>query len=425
MRQDSFGSKKIKVVHLSTYSSGGAAVAALRIHNSLPPAVIDSSFLFRDGAVPAGIRKNVFKIAFPPVGLPARIARKIKRILSGTEAGPQQQLKNKMASLLPQLQCEIATLPFAAIDVLQHPAIQAADIIHLHWIAGTINYPDFFNRINKPVVWTLHDMNPFQGIFHYKEDEVTNGKIAGGFDNAVSKIKTTAINRCKQKVHVITPSQWLANSAKQSPAFSNRQTAVIPYPVNFDLFKPVDTDELRKRFDIKPSETVFLFVAQHVENKRKGFDLLSAALEKINTTHCRLLIIGEPAHDVAPPQNFIYLGTVNDDASMAAYYSLANAFIIPSREDNFPNVMIEANACGTPVISFNVGGMAEYVVDGLNGLKAAAITANSLAGAITGFIETKDQYKAGAIRAHAMQHFQPAGVGQQYHKIYSGLLDAS
>src|SRR5690606_32821939 len=78
------------------------------------------------------------------------------------------QAYQKRLNFLPQ-GYEGYSIPTTKYNLFSHPAVQRADIIHLHWVSRFLNY-SFFKDINKPVIWTLHDMNPFLGGFHYLND---------------------------------------------------------------------------------------------------------------------------------------------------------------------------------------------------------------------------------------------------------------
>ena len=88
------------------------------------------------------------------------------------------------------------------------------------------------------------------------------------------------------------------------------------------------------------------------------------------------------------------VGPINDNRKLVDYFSLADAFIIPSREDNLPNVMLESLACGTPVIGFPVGGIKEHVINFKTGLLADNISSESLAEAIEKFCKNQERFNS-------------------------------
>jgi glycosyltransferase involved in cell wall biosynthesis len=330
----------------------------------------------------------------------------------------RERFTDQLNRMIPDLKCEMATLPFSNFDLLKHPSVQNADIIHLHWVAGMLDYPSFFKHNTKPVVWTLHDMNPFQGIFHYNEDEIRNQAISSRFNAKVLRIKQRAIKSSKHTITVVCPSQWLLAKAMQSNLFKRSTGYCIANPLDMDIFYPVEKEQVRKAMNIPAGNRIFLFVSQSVKNHRKGFDLLIGALAKIKDQPVTLLVIGENESIHIPGLDIKMTGTIDDHEKLRDCYSVADAFIIPSREDNLPNVMLEAMACGTPVLSFNVGGMATMIQDGFNGLKAPEVSTDSLAKILVDFIGMKDQFNSEKIRKFALDIFSNGAIASRYIELY-------
>jgi len=116
------------------------------------------------------------------------------------------------------------------------------------------------------------------------------------------------------------------------------------------------------------------------------------------------------------------LGEITTAAEMAKCYAVADVFVLPSREDNLPNVMLEAFACGTPVIGFPVGGIAEHVKLNHTGVLAEEVSGLSLAKAIQLFYETKGKYQREVIRKYAEDNFSPEKQADSYQKVYDTVL---
>lgn len=323
-----------------------------------------------------------------------------------------------MKEIHASLQAEWTSLPFSNYDILSHPAVQEADIIHLHWVSGMLDYPSFFKENIKPVVWTLHDMNPLQGIFHYKGDEARNTKAAENIDKEIYTIKENEIRKSKAAILIVTPSEWLCKTASKGTMFSGSKATSIRNPIDASQYHPYETLDLKQKLNIAETNTIFLFIAQDVNTYRKGFDLITEALNQLNDEDITLLVIGVADDFKMPKFQVINLGSISDKAILCRYYSLTDAFVIPSREDNLPNVMLEAMACGTPVLSFNIGGMAETIEDGFNGLKASGINASSLKEIIEKFILIKAQFDANAIREFVVQNFSYNCISQKYIDFY-------
>lgn len=413
---------KLKVVHISTSFSGGAARSAFRIHQAMLKNGVDSTFLC------AQVNDADLKSVFPLTRrVPTFLERQMRRIKDRVDKrlglSRKERLYKKLGKISSFLKCEAATLPFSDYDILNNPAVKKADIIHLHWVANVLDFPRFFQKNKKPVVWTFHDMNVFQGLFHYKEDEIRNKEIVGKLDDAVRDIKQKAIKNRKCKLSVVTPSEWLLKEAMKSGSFDNVLTACIAYPLDTVLFAPQQNNDLRQKYDIPEHKIVFLFVAESVSNYRKGFDLLVDALKDLKHLPITLVVLGDAKHLVIEGLDIRKLGKISDDTQLRDLYSLADVFIISSREDNLPNVMLEALACGTPVIGFKIGGIKEHIRNGVNGLLAESVASKSLCVTLDRFCKERHLYNRKTIRAYASDHFNEKLSTEKYLNVYKKMID--
>jgi len=415
---------------VNTNIKGGAARSAYRIHNALLESGVDSSFLTISVKWPRDMLNVYTAVAMPfQQNRPNFFDRQINRckfILTKTfgiyKKPLIESIKETYLRVKEQLKCEIASLPFAEFEILQNPIVQEADIIHLHWVAGILDYTTFFRENTKPVVWTFHDMNPMLGIFHYDGDSERNKHLSYILDKKVTSLKRRLIRKRKGSLAVVCPSKWMGECVKKSKIYEKVKHSHIPYPLDTKVFSPVTNNKFEELMLIPPENTVFLFVSERIDNRRKGFDLLLETLRLMTDQMVTLLVIGSTEQLEIPWADVRLLGPVSDDNLLNRYYSLADAFIIPSREDNLPNVLLEAMACGTPVISFNVGGMSEIIVDGFNGLKASSIDSNALLKAIDCFIKTKTLYKSEDIRNFALNNFSNKIIAGKYIDLYGSIL---
>jgi glycosyltransferase involved in cell wall biosynthesis len=410
----------MKVLHITTSSKGGAGIAALRLHEALCKNEVVSGFLSANLTIDFKnelVDDFFFKYKKPSVV--KKIQSKFKKYLFSSE---RQKSIQYFDAIKGKLQFEVATLPFSNFRIHDHPLVQEADIIHLHWVGDLLDYPSFFNHCQKPIVWTLHDQNPFQGLFHYKNDELQNAGIIASFDNKMKQIKATSVQQIKRGA-IISPSKWLLAEAKASDFFSSFLKECIPNAIDLDVFKPQDTTALRKENGLKEDDFIILFVADKVNNYRKGFDLFKEALSHFEKTPITIVVIGKIEMPILDYLNMKFLGKINAQDTMAKWYSLADVILLPSREDNLPNVILEAFACGTPLIGFAVGGIAEHIKPNHTGILADEISGLSLAKAIQLFYETKDNYKSESIRKYAETNFSLKKQAEAYRKVYDQILD--
>jgi glycosyltransferase involved in cell wall biosynthesis len=196
---------------------------------------------------------------------------------------------------------------------------------------------------------------------------------------------------------------------------------VIPNSIDITTFKVYDKIEVRKELDLPLDKPVLLFVSQSVGNRRKGFDLLQEALKKLNRD-CVLLVVGSVSDSLKEVPNCRFVGTVNEEQRMAMLYAAADAFILPSREDNLPNTMVESLCCGTPVISFSNGGMRDHIQTLKNGVLIETMTADALLEGIHLFLDNITQFDRESISHEAHALFSPTNQAKSYMEFFQNVL---
>lgn len=306
---------------------------------------------------------------------------------------------------------------------------QEAEIINLHWVANFLDYPTFFKRNTKPIVWTLHDENPFTGGEHYKEEIIgmdDNGypiyrtitKKEEQIFNKILEIKKRALENVKD-LTIITPSQWLSNEAKNSELFKKFPVITIPYGIEENIFKPYDVQLIRRKFNLPINKKVVLFVAQQVTNFRKGFVFLLKAIEYLEREDIYLIAVGNSRNLNGRIHG---LGFINDDKIMSEIYSAADIFVLPSLIDNLPNTMLESIMCGTPVVAFPAGGIPEVIKTGVNGILAEQISAKALAEAINDALDNLHLFDSKKISSEAVTKFNLDVQAKKYIDLYKQIL---
>ena len=412
----------MNVLQITSKSKGGAGIAALRLHKALRAHGISSAFLSKDLTV--DFNDKVISDPFFSYKRSSIIKRSLLKIKSLFILNTYQKINNRISEHSDHLKYEMLSLPFSIYQLNKHILVQEADIINLHWVGGILDYDSFFRNIKKPIVWTLHDMNPFLGMFHYKEDEQTNMKYISEQDAKIKKFKRKAIESVKHGA-VISPSKWLLNEALNSKIFHLfKFKECIPNAIDLDVFKPLDKNNLRRKRSIPESDLVILFISGDIECRRKGLDLLLDAINQLDHISLTVLTVGKGELDVTHESiKMISLGLFESESEMSECYSLADVFVLPSREDNLPNVMLESFACGTPVISFAIGGVKEHVKEGLNGYLSNDIFASSLKNSIQRFNDQRENFSRDDIREYAEKHFNFKEQAKKYLKIYLNLLN--
>ena len=131
-----------------------------------------------------------------------------------------------------------------------------------------------------------------------------------------------------------------------------------------------------------------LFVAENPYDKRKGMDVLLKALGKLkNKSKICVLVIGKIMEEKQFGFEIKHLGFKSKSEDVVNCFNAADFFVIPSLEDNLPNTVLEALACGTPVVGFNVGGISDMVDNNKSGLLSEIFDENSFVKNLEFFVD--------------------------------------
>jgi glycosyltransferase involved in cell wall biosynthesis len=276
-------------------------------------------------------------------------------------------------------------------DISQHPLIQQADIIHLHWVNfGFLSIQNIrqLSELGKPVFWTLHDMWAFTGGCHhsgecdrYKEfcGQCKFLKQASFHDLSHRLWREKVFAFESDNLRFITCSEWLAKKAKESSLLMQHEIHAIPNAIDLSMFNRMDKSMAKENLGLNLEKRYLLFVAMRVSAANKGFDYLQQALEIWKKNHpieakiTEVLIIGEitqPELITSIPLPYRELGKITDITKMVHIYNAAEVFITPSLEENLPNTLMEALSCGTSCVGFEVGGIPEMIDHMENGYLA-------------------------------------------------------
>lgn len=410
----------MRILHIASSRYGGAGRAAWRQHLALLAAKVDSRFLSMDPEI-GDAKKGWYTLQPPPS--PAWQFWKRKKnemVIAKTTPSPMaQSFQQQIDKLAYELQCEVCSIPFSTWPLHQHALVLSADVINLHWVAGIIDYPGFFSSISKPIVWTLHDMHPFLGLFHYEQDEHNNPSFQE-LNTKARELKSNCIKEYSSKLVLTAPSHWLINKALDSDAFKGLQAHVIPYSVNLETFRPLPKTECRRQLRLPLDKHIILFVSHQLDTPRKGFGQLHASMELLAESHPEWGVVTIGNAGKVPKANYwtLHIGSQTDDQVLATYFGAADIIALPSLEDNLPNVLLEAFACGRPVITCNNGGMAEHIQPEVNGwISNDGDFTSLLSHAMLSF----ESCNAAAIRMYAEESFSAQKQAKKYDRIYHSL----
>ncbi|MCH2156755.1 MAG: glycosyltransferase [Opitutales bacterium] len=284
---------------------------------------------------------------------------------------------------------ELFTPPYSDEPRTLTRQTQTSDIINLHWVPYLLDWKHFFNHLSpkQHVIWTFHDQNPLTGSLHYLEDQDQVGKAPiDPYEREIWEHILGLQPILNRQTTIVTPSRWLTNLATNHPFWHDSECVTIHNGVDLTLFNTDGERTVRDRYGISPDTFMMLFVADKVEQRRKGCDLLIQVLNKLGSTGNWHSVSVGSGDSPFTHSNHTHIGSVTNESSMAEIYRSADLLIVPSRIDNLPNTAVEAASCGTPSIAFEQGGMSD-VIGPKHGILITPYDTESMAGEIASLIE--------------------------------------
>ena len=402
--------------------TGGAAIAARRLMDALRNNGIKAKMLVRDKQTDLisviGLKKSWWKIwQFIWERILIWKANEFKK-------------HNLFAVDIANTGTNISTLP----------EFQQADIIHLHWVnQGMLSLKDIERILlsGKPVVWTMHDMWPCTGICHHarnceKYHQACNHCpyiYKGGANDLSNQVFLK-----KQKIYQLAPitfitcSQWLKEKAEQSALLKGHSIVHIPNAINTNLFKPRNRQEARIACGLPLNKKLILFGAFKITDKRKGIDYFVRSCEILaeKFPHLKeewgIVVYGNHSNELKTllPFEVYPLNYISNEKDLINVYNAADAYVTPSLEENLPNTIMEAMACGTPCVGFNVGGIPEMIDHLHNGYVAEYKSAEDFANGIHWVLNT-DEYESLCEEAcrKVISSYSESAIAKKHIEVYN------
>jgi len=408
---------KVLIVNSSDIH-GGAARAANRLHIGLKRiGVISEMLVLKKGGNDPDI-----------MGLEGKVKKALSLVRPTIDKFPLKRYPNKSNTLFSP-----AWVPYSGI--VNRINNSDADIVHFHWINGGMVRIEEIALINKPIVWSLHDMWAFTGGCHYDEECGKYESICGNCpvlnSNKVKDLSRRIFQR-KQKTYkslditVVGLSQWMADCAKKSSLFRGKNVVNLPNPINIETFRPLNKHFARESLNLPQDKKIILFGAMSAtSDPRKGYRELSEALKIMDSDHIELAILGADRHNDNINFDFPvhYLGQVNDDLSLRIIYSAADVMVVPSIQENLSNAIMESMSCGTPVVAFNIGGNGDMIDHKINGYLAAPYEPVDLSDGIKWVITHNEKNNLREkSRQKILDNFEGTKVSLEYLELYKDII---
>ncbi|MBM4021117.1 MAG: glycosyltransferase [Planctomycetes bacterium] len=355
--QGAEGRPRIACLATQAGHSGGAAIAMERLAAALRAA---------GSRVDVVTREDVG--ALPPAGrrFETRVRRGIRRARSA-------------------LSNTLFTADWPAWDLACHPAVANADLVNVHWVAGFVAAAGVRRIVEsgRPVVWTLHDMRPFTGGCHYTSgcDGFTTGctgcpQLLPALERLPSRVLARGRRRLRGvPLTFVAPSHWMAGEAARSSLFdpAAHEVRVIPNGIDLVRYAPGDRIAARQRLGLPAEGVGILLGSVSLAERRKGAALAAEALTRAaagmsgSSPDPAAFVVTYGGGSLSIPGLACrHLGPLDEEGVLAALHA-CDLHLTMAREDNLPNTVMEALACGLAVVATRTGGHPEMITDGLEG----------------------------------------------------------
>lgn len=326
----------------------------------------------------------------------------------------------------------------SSFDIFNYETFRKCDILHLHNIHGNYFTPLVMPILtnDKPTVWTLHDMQAITGhcAHSFECERWIEGchscpylnvypEIAKDQVNALWKLKKNVYE--ESKLTVVCPSKWLKDKVERS-ILKNHSIHLIYNGIDETIFKRTDKVLARKTLNLPQDKKILLFSADMgIDNKWKGGSYLLELYQEMKCNDDILFLNVGTNGNKDSTEKWINFEYIYDKHMMALLYSAADVFVYPSLADNCPLVVLEAMACGTPVVSFKTGGIPELVHHMETGYLAEYKDTKNLLNGVKLFVKDEILKNRCAMRAVSLakEKFTLTKMVNEYINLYNVILN--
>jgi glycosyltransferase involved in cell wall biosynthesis len=250
------------------------------------------------------------------------------------------------------------------------------DLIHIHNLHGYyVNFftlVDFLGKSGIPVIWTLHDewsitwMPAYgMGCLHCKtlEGKCTNFyKYPKTYNKLFSKFLLNKKRKFlfkKWNPVIVCPAEWIKKEVEEN-YFKKNEIKFICNGIDINTFMPLkNKEELKNKYNIPVNKKIVLFSISNIKDIRKGFNYIIETTERLINES--VFFVGVGNSDIKATENIKPIGFISNKKSLVEIFNLADVFLYTSLVEIMPLTVIEAMACGLPVVAFNVQGVNELI----------------------------------------------------------------
>jgi glycosyltransferase involved in cell wall biosynthesis len=298
------------------------------------------------------------------------------------------------------------------------------------WSAELVEVASYF----APVVWTLHDMWSFTGRCAYNYDCrsfetgcTSQCPTADEYPRLDRELIPAAWEYRRRllgsgrAIRAVAPSKWLAREAIQG-AWPESKVDVIASAIPAEIYRPLDRNECRQKLGLPNDGRPLILVSAHnLSDRRKGGEFIPVIMSEMKTRPASILFMGQGSISIEGDGIEVFsLGFIDSEAKQAEVYNAADIMLHPAPVDNLPNVVIESLSCGTPVVSYPIGGVTELVIPGTTGWLAGSLTPKGLAQALDRacWQICDGRPMRDSCRQFALEHFDDQARATDYERLF-------
>ena len=305
------------------------------------------------------------------------------------------------------------------------------DIVNLHWVGNNLLSIYDIKKINKPIVWTMHDMWPYTGSEHYTFSKrfidgytkKNKPETIRGFD--IEKFCWEQKMKYYPKNIVVIPtSSWQLDNVKKSKIFKDNLIEKILYPIDFKEWKQYNKQNSRESLNLPLDKKIILCGAVDVDAPRKGFNKFIKTIKNTKfDKNTMLLFFGNKKIINLENIECRYLGKINNESlDMKFIYSASDLMVAPSVQESFGQTALEAASCGLPSVCFEGTGFCDVIDHKVNGYLVKREDEKGLIDGINWCLKNWSNNLAKENIANLLKKFSYDIIGEKYLKLYKEIL---
>ena len=306
-----------------------------------------------------------------------------------------------------------------SLSLMGEHKLKDSKVYFTHWVQNGFLSLYRLSRQTRKTIWYMHDEWLLLGTGHYRDRSNLDSPLPVKtvlLDSLIRNWKFRYL--IKPALGICVPSKWLGDQLVNL-GVSAAQIKVIPNPIPELFFNAPEKAAARRKLKLGMNEKIVLVVASStILDKRKGIDLIEPTMVQLHRSESnyRLVTVGIEGFNLNPKGiNHKALGHIGSDIELVNIYACADVLFVPSRLDNLPQVVTEAQSIGLPVVAFDVGGISDAILfPELSGKLIGPFLVNKAAEAILHFLNSSNEITSQKWSAEASKRWSNSKIKSEF-----------